>query len=796
MDFRYAVRSMGKNPGFTILAVLVMGLGIGANTAVFSVVNSVLLKPLDYREPDRIVTLRTYWKNNGTGLQASAPDFHDWHDQASAFSAMAYYTTNETAVSTGTSAEYARVASVTPEFTDVFAVRPTVGRFFNADETKPGSNGAVMISDAYWRSHLGGDPAAVGQNLRIFGQSMQIVAVMPPGFRFPGKTDVWYPANTFSRETTSRTAHNYLVVARLKPGATVDAAQTQMTAIAARLEQQYPNDNKNKSARVAVMRDSMVGDVKTTLYILLGAVALVLLIACANVANLLLAKATGRAREMAIRAAVGASRGRIVRLLATESLVLAVLSGVVGVLFAIWGSSALVALAPANVPRLDETAIDGTVLAFTFLASLIASVVFGLAPALHASKVDLNDALKAGATRVTGGGAGRMRSALVVAEIALSVVLVAGAGLLMKSFIALQNVALGYNPERVLVMPSSVPAAGPEGIRRAIQFYKQLMAETRTLPGVTSVGAIRTPPGTVSSNGGYYIDHLPEHPGITSDNAVFTIAAPGAMTTLGIPLLRGRDIGDRDTFDAPFTTLINEALARKAFPGQDPIGRIIYCGFDTPKPMQIVGIVGDVHQRGPGADVSPEIVMPFEQHPGASTAMRLLARTSSDPSTLIEAVRRKARDLSTDVPVKFTSMEELLAQNVATPRFRTMLFGVFAGLAVLLAMAGVYGVMAYVVGQRAPEIGLRMALGASPGDVLRLILRQGLLLASIGVAIGLVGSAAATRLLEKMLFGVKPFDPATYAAVAVMLGAVAVIATYIPARRAMKVDPLVALRQD
>jgi putative ABC transport system permease protein len=796
MDFRYALRSLGKNPGFTILAVLVMALGIGANTAVFSVVNSVLLKPLDYRDPDRIVTVRTHWKNSGTGLQASAPDFHDWHDQSAAFTAMAYYVNGETAISAGPGAEYARVATVTPEFLRVFDVQPQVGRFFNDEETKPGSTGAVVISDAFWRSHYGANPNALGQPVRILGHTMQIVGVLPPRFHFPEKTDLWYPANTFIDETASRSAHNYLVIGRLKPDVAVEQAQSQLVAIAAWLEQTFPESNKNKSVLVTPMRDDMVGDVRTTLYLLLGAVTLVLLIACANVANLLLAKATGRSREMAIRAAVGATRGRIIRLLATESLVLAIVSGALGVVFAIWGSNALVALAPSNVPRLSETSIDGAVLAFTFGSSLLASVFFGLTPALHASRVDLNDALKQGANRVMGGGAGRIRSALVVAEIALSVVLLAGAGLLVKSFMALQNVTLGFQPERVLVMGTSFPASGLDEARRGTRFYKSLLAEAAAMPGVRAAGAIRTPPGRISSNGGYWIDHLPDKPGVGSPQAVFTIAAPGTLAALGIPLRRGRDIGDRDTYDAPFTVLINEALARKSFAGQDPIGRMIYCGFDSMKPMQVVGIVGDVRQRGPAAEPSPELIMPYEQHPQGATGMRVLLRTAAEPGTLAETLRRKARELSADVPVKFTSMDELLSEDVATPRFRTLLFGVFAAVAVSLAMAGVYGVMAYVVGQRANEIGLRMALGASPRLMMGLVLRQGMTLAALGLAIGLAASFAATRLLAEMLFAVKPTDPMTYLVVTVLLGAVALLATYIPARRAMRVDPLIALRME
>jgi putative ABC transport system permease protein len=794
MDFRYALRSLRKNPGFTLLAVLVMALGIGANTAVFSVVNSVLLKPLDYRDPDRIVTVGTLWKNGGQQGQVSAPDFHDWHDQSTAFSALAYYAANETAVRAGSTAEYGRIAAVTPEFFAVFDVQPSLGRLFTAEEQQPRSSAAAIISYSFWQSHFAGKPEALGQTIGIQDKTLSIVGVMPPRFQFPNKTDLWYPANTIFSETTSRSAHNYLVAGRLKPDVKLEQAQAQVASIAARLEKLYPPSNRNKSAIVTRM-----SDVRTTLYLLLGAVGVVLLIACANMANLLLAKSTSRTREIAIRAAVGASRGRIVRQLVTESLVLAAVSGLAGLMLALWGSNALVLLAPKNVPRLAETAIDGWVLAFTLGISVVASLLFGLAPALHASKVDLSDTLKRGAARaVGGGGAGRMRAALVVAEIALSVMLLAGAGLLVKSFVALQNVALGFRPENVVVMSASVPATDVETARRAGRFYQDLIAQVAAIPGVSAVSASRTPPGRVSSNGGYWVDHepRPEELTVAAPQAVFSIVASGAFTALGIPLKTGRDFLESDAYDAPFSAIINEALARKTFPGQNPVGHTIYWGFDSLKEMRIVGVVGDVRQPGPARQPSPEIFAPYQQHPRAGMAMSLMVRTSSDPAAFFETLRRKAREISPDVPVKFTTMESRLSENVATPRFRTLLLGIFAGLAVCLAMAGVYGVMAYVVGQRSAEIGLRMAMGASPMNVMGMVLRQGLALAAIGLAIGLAGAVAATRLLTGMLFEVKPGDPMTYAGVTVLLAVVALAATYIPARRATKVDPLVALRQE
>lgn len=793
MDLRLAFRSLWKNPGFTVLAVLVMGLGIGANTAVFSVVYSVLLRPLDYHEPARIVTVSNFRKNSGAASpNVSAPDFLDWKAQSTVFSSMAFYNGGNTTVKAGPTAEYAQVAFITPEFPAVFGVQPVLGRFFD-----PGREpNAAILSYGFWQSHFGGKPDVLGRTIEISGRALTITGVFPPRFQFPGKTDIWYPAP--DTQGAHRSGHNFRAIARLAAGVTLEQAQSQMAGIAARLEQQYPESNRNKGVLVARMQDSMVSDARFTLYLLLGAVALVLLISCANVANLLLAKATARTREIAIRAAVGASRGRIVRQLVTESLVLSLAAGAAGLVLAQWGSAALVALAPGNIPRLDETSIDAWVLAFTFGISAAASLLFGLAPALAASRVDLNHALKQSAARSLGGGTGYLRSGLVIAEVALSVVLLAGAGLLIRSLAAMNAVDLGFHPKNVLVVGTSVPAPDLAAAQRVTRFYKDLLPEIAALPGVTAVGATRVPPGRIMSNGSYFIDRLPgpQERSTSAPQAVFSIVSPGALAALGIPLKAGRDFSARDTYDAPFTALINESLARQTFGTQNPIGRVIYCGFDSDKPMQIVGIVGDIRQLGPAEPPDPELYMPYEQHPRPSTSMRLLVRATGDPTALTPTLRRMIADRSPDVPLRFTTMESTLSEVTAAPRFNTLLFSIFAALAVCLAMAGVYGVMAYAVSLRAGEIGLRMALGASPGSVLRMVLRQGLSLAAIGLAIGLAGAAAATRLLSTFLFGVQPGDPATYTAVAFVLVTAAAVASYVPARRATRVDPLVALRQE
>jgi len=800
-DFRFALRMLLKNPGFTVTAVLILALGIGANTAMFSVVRAVLLRPLAYSQPDRIVRVATLWKKSGHQGQVSAPDFHDWHDQSSAFERMAIYANYEIPVAVGSganaTAEFPMATMIASDFFECFGVTPVVGREFTPDELKVGSAGAAIISYGFAVRNFGEPKLALGKALVAEGKPLNVVGVMPPGFDFPEKTQVWITEGIFGEETPSRSAHNYRVVGKLKDGVELAQAQTQMTAIGARLEEKYPDSNKTKSVAVTRLRDFLVSDYRLTLLVMLAAVGVVLLIACANLANMLLARAVGRIREIAIRAAIGAGRGRIVRQLVTESVVLGLVAAIVGVIVAYWGVKTMVALAPQDVPRLSEAGIDGGVLLFALAISLVASLVFGLAPALQVLRVDLNSALKQSVRRAGGGTlADRMRQGLVVAEIALSVILVAGAGLLIKSLLALQNVQLGITSERIVMAETSVPSVDLDSAKRGIRFYTQLLPELRALPGVRSAGATTMVPGYTSSNGIYFIDHFPASYDITGPNAIFTVVSPGAFATMGIPLHAGRDFNDSDTNDAPFTAMINEALARRTFPNQDPIGHVIFCGLDSMNPMKIVGVVGNVRQDGPTSEPEAEIYMPYLQHPQPATNMRVIVRTDAEPGVITAAMREKMRTISPDVPAKFSTMEQALSENIAAPRFRTLLLGIFAGLAVCLALAGVYGVMSYVVGQRANEIGLRMALGASPGEILRLVLRQAMVLAGAGIVIGFAGAAAVTRLLTSMLFGVKPTDPATYAAVIGIVLAAALLASYIPARRAMRVDPMVALRYE
>ena len=797
-DLGYAGRNLRRSPGFATLTVLIMALGIGANTAVFSVVNAVLLKPLSYRDPDRIVTLSNFSTSReaptALSKQVSVPDFQDWHDQGSSFDAMAYYSSREKAVIRGSTAEYARVTTVSPEFFRVFAVEPLIGRSFTVEEMKQGAGGAAMISYTYWQNQFGGDPQALGQTVRCPG-SRPIVGVLRPGFRFPNNTDIWVPEVD---APGSRGGRNYLAVGRLKAAVALKRAQTEMTTIARRLEQQFPETNSGQSVGVTKLRDEMVGNVRIMLYLLLGAVTVLLLIACANTATLLLGKATARTREVALRAALGASRKRIVSQLVTESLLLGFVAGLLGLVLAYWGSKMLVALAPADVPRLAETGVDRWVLAFTFATAMITSLLFGLVPAFYVSKVELSDALKQGGTRIaTGGRMIGIRGVLVVAEVALAVTLVSAAGLLLKSFVALHNVALGFQPENVLVMRATVAAPFSVSIVRTRQFFRDMLARVGTLPGVLAAGATMSPPGYVDSTGAYVIDRLPAQPDWSrAPSVVLSVVAPGTFAALGIPIKSGRDFSDSDTLDRPFVAVVNGALVRKSFPNQSPLGRTIFCPFDSLQGMEIIGVVGDVRQGGPESQPMPECYMPYLQHGFNGASLSLVVRTAGDPGALAQALRSLAHKTDPDAPMKFTTMEAMLYEGVAAPRFRTLLFAVFAGLALCLAIAGVYGVMAYTISQRSNEFSLRIALGASTGSVVRLVLGQGLALACIGLALGLAASIADTRLLKSMLFEVQPNDPLVYVAVAVLLGVVALVAGYIPAIRAAKVDPLVALRQE
>jgi putative ABC transport system permease protein len=799
-DLRYAARSLFRQPSFALTAILTLALGIGATTAIFSVVNAIVLRPLPYPEADRIVAVTNWWTRTGTrGTTASAPDFHDWKAQSRSFTALGNYSGGETSVTIGGTADYAVALRVTPGFFDVLGATTSVGRLLSADEEQPGGPLAVVITDAFWKRQFSGDPNVVGSTIKAADRTFTVVGVLKPGIRYPGRADIYYPS-WIVPETASRSAHNYRVIGRLRDDVTVAQAHAEMVAIAKRLEEQYPNSNSGKSALVLPLQDLIVGNARETLYVLLAAVGFVLLIACANVANLLLARATSREREMVVRAAVGAGRGRLVRQLLTESAVLGLSSGIVGLWLARIGVRALVALAPPDLPRVDEIAADATALGFSMLIACVASFLFGLAPALQVSRVHLVDGLRQGGKGSSiGARSGWARNAFVVLEVALAVVLVFGAGLLGRSLMALAAVDMGFSPEQLVVLRTSVPVRSFQEAPRATAFYRDLLPELRAIPGVTAIGGVTSLPTAVRSNGGYWIEGGPgpDQTGVRAPQALFTVTTPDYFRAMRVPVVRGRDFSGSDTRTAPFVAIINESLARASFPNQDPIGRRIQCGLDTLEFMTIVGVVTDIRTAGPATPAQPEIYMPYEQHPGPATALNLVARTAvTDPLALADTLSRKIRERNADVPVRVTTMEGTLETASATPRFRTFLLTVFAAVALLLALAGVYGVMAYTVSQRVPELGVRIALGATPRSILKLIVGEGARLAAIGLVIGLALCSVSARVLEGLLFGVRAGDPMLLAVVIVGVMITTLAACYIPARRAARVDPMIALKAE
>jgi putative ABC transport system permease protein len=797
-DVRFAARSLIRHPGFALTAVITLALGIGATTAIFSVVNSVLLRPLPFPNPERIVSVGVLWtKLNSFGATVSAPDFHDWQAQSRSFTALAYYRGGPTSVRMTDLADYANVYMVSPGFFDALGAHTSVGRLLDRDEEQAGGPLAAVITDAFCRRAFNGSAAAVGSTIKYSNQVFTVVGVLAPGLRYPAAADVFVPAWLFP-ETTSRSAHNYLTVGRLGDGVTVEQANAELRAISENLARQYPESNQDKLARVLPLQELIVGQTRSTLYTLLGAVGLVLLIACANVANLLLSRATSRQREMVVRAAVGANRSRLVRQLLTESAVLGIVAALAGAWLARLGMLALIAMAPANLPRLDEIRVDVTALAFAVGVALVSSVVFGLAPALQASRFQLADGLRQGGKgSAIGARGGWARSAFVVVEIALAVVLVAGAGLLARSLARLAGVDMGFTPDRLLVLQTTVPTRGVSEAPRAVAFYRSLLPELRAVPGVSAAAAAMAPPTVLRSNGGYRIDGDKSPFTVRSPQAIFNVVTAGYFAALGVPLKAGRDVADADVSSAQPVAVINEALARASFPGQDPIGRRIQCGLDRPDFMTIVGVVGDVRTRGPALPAQPEIYMPFEQHPNYSTQMWIVVRTSaSDPTALADTLRRKIVDRDGDVPVNARTMARTLEMATAGSRFQTFLLVAFAAVALMLALAGVYGVMAYTVSQRVAELGVRIALGATPGAIRRLVLGEGAMLAGIGLAAGLALALVSGKALQGLLFGVTPRDPVILGLVTVTVPLATLGACYIPVRRAVRVDPMVALRAE
>ena len=797
-DLRFAIRSLLRQPDFSLTAILTLALGIGATTAIFTVVNGVILRPLPFDEPHRIVAVQNYWVNDGTPQQnVSAPDFHDWKAQSTSFEAMAYYTGGEWSATVNGTAQYVMVFGIAPGFFEALHAQAAVGRLFSEQELRQGAL-SVVLTDAYWRRQFNADPSAIGKTLKFADELFTIIGVLEPGVRFPLTADFY--ATAALRPETPRSAHNYRVLARLRDGVTLGQAQAEMTAIAKRLEAQYPASNKDKLVLLQPLQDLVVRNIRQTLYVLLGAVGVVLLIACANVANLLLARSAIRVREMVVRAAVGASRGRLVRQLLTESAVLSIAAALLGAWLARLATAALLSSAPDSLPRATQVQVDLVALGFALAVALAASLIFGLAPALQMSRVQLNEGLRQGGKgSAAGSRTGVARSTFVVAEVALALVLVVGASLLGRSLSTLLAVDMGFDAERLLVLRTAVPVQSFDQASRATDFYREVLADIRTMPGVESAAGVTSLPTQVRSTGAYQV----EGRGSFEDSlailpqAVLNVVTPDYFRTLRVPLRRGRDFNEGDRRGATMVAIINESLARASFGDRDPVGQRIQCGLDTLDFLTIVGVVADVRTSGPASPATAELFMPYQQHPGPATSLNIVARSNTDnPLALIETIRRGIAARNSDVPVKALTMEETLETASETARFRTVLLVTFAGVALLLAIAGIYGVMSYTISQRIPELGIRIALGAAPSSILKLVIRQGATLAAIGVLLGLALALAAGRFLEGLLFGVEPRDPWIFVTVTLAVTLAALAACVLPGRRAVRVDPMVALRAE
>ncbi|HYO99377.1 MAG TPA: ABC transporter permease [Pyrinomonadaceae bacterium] len=795
-DLRYGARMLVKHRGFTFVAVLTLALGIGANSAIFSVVNAVLLKPLPYKDPNGIVYLWERLPQGGEG-SVSVPNLRDWQEQNDVFEHIAAYEQGNFSLQGSDLPERSAGASVTANFFDVLGVAPKRGRAFVAGEDTAGKNRVVVLSDQLWQRNFGSDPRIVNREVLIGGENYTVVGVMPPGFQFPSRTtELWVPLVFSDQHATSRGTHAFSSVARMKPGVTLEQAQEQMNVIARRLEQQYPDQQTKRGIIVGRLQEEIVKSVRPALLILLGAVGFVLLIACTNVANLLLARAAARRREIAIRTALGAGRARLVRQFLTESVLLSVAGGLVGLLVAKWSIDALLTLTTGVLPRAAEVGLDARVLGFTMLLSLVTGIVFGLAPALQTSRADVQDALKDGGTSGSSPRANWLRSILSVAQIASAIVLLVGAGLLVKSFVRLQGVESGVSPENVLTMRITLPAAKYETTEAATTFYTQLLERVSALPGVEAAGAINLLPVQRSgTNGNVQIVGDPPDPAGQAPLVEYRTATPDYFRALGIPLVAGRFFEPAARERVP-VAIVNQTFVRVILNGRDALGKQIQ---NDGTPIQIVGVVRDVKQTGLTTPPRPEMFLPYNSPfwSGMTQNMSLVVRASSDPAALAQAIRREVFAVDPAQPVyNVLTMEQVLDESISRQRLNMTLLSIFAALATLLSTIGIYSVMSYLVTQHTREIGIRMALGAQPKDVLKLVLGQGLMLTLIGVVIGVAGALALTRLMETLLFGVRATDPLTFVGVSLLLTCVALLACYIPARRAMRVDPMVALRYE
>jgi predicted permease len=795
-DIRYGIRNLLKHPGFTIVAIATLALGIGANSAMFSAVNAVLLRPLPYPESDLIVLFEGVNPGKGTtASNMSVPDFADWQQQSQGFEQMAGFVSGGALLVSNDETERVRGTSVTADFFPLFRTNAMKGRTLQPDDSQKGREPVVLLSQALWQRRFGGDENVVGSKVTLGGKSATVVGVMPASFDYPGQSELWvpFPIDALAERRDNR---NINVIARLKPGVTLSQAQAEIDTINQRLAQSYGETNSGWSARLTNLRESLVGATRASLLILLGAVAFVLLIACANVGNLLLARASVRQKEIAVRTALGASRSRIIRQLLTESLLLSTIGGGIGLLLSLWLTKLLIKVSPQSIPRLDEIRLDARVFVFTLALAVITGLIFGLAPALQAARINLNERLKEGGrSGATGASHNRVRSLMMVSEIALSFMLLVGAGLLIRSFIRLSDVSPGLNTENTLTMRTSL-SKYPQGEPR-VQALRQVVEKLTALPGVESAGSVLSLPlgGDTLNVGRSLIREGRPATTEESSNATYLVVTTDYFRTLQIPLVSGRAFTEQDTEQTPKVVIVNETMARQLWPGESPVGRRITIWRDEKFPREIVGVVGDI-KPSLDTEAGSQMYVPFAQDSNWS-GMSLVIRSSGDPTTITAAARNAIRSFDKALPVyNVKTMNDVLATSVGPRRTPMLLLSAFAAVAVLLAMIGIYGVTAYNVTQRTQEIGIRMALGAQMTDVVKLILKNGMALALLGIAVGVAGAFLLTRLLTSLLFGVQATDGPTFVAVSFGLLFTALIACYIPARRATKVDPLEALRYE
>lgn len=802
-DLRYSIRVLLGKPGFTVIAVIALALGIGANTAIFSAVDAILLRPLPYNEPERLVWI---WEHNlASDIQRepiSFPNFSDYREQNQVFENVAAFTRWQPILTTAGEPERILADQVSASLFSTLRVETAEGRTFLPEEDQPGKNRVAILSRGLWKRRFGSDKKVIGETITLNSIPFTVVGVMPEQYRHPDP-DARKPIELFvplglSANTAHRRLDTLNVIARLKPSTSIDQARAEMETISARLDQQYPEANAGWGVTIIPLHERFVGDVRPAMLFLLGAVAFLLLIACANVANLLLVRAMSRQKEIAIRKALGASRRRLIRLFLTESVLLALMGGAFGSLLAFWGINILVALSPVNIPRIGEARLDMLALGFTLAISLLTGIIFGLAPAVEASNPDLNESLKEGSKNSSQGvSTGRIRSLLMVSEVSMALILMICAGLMIKSFLRLQQVNAGFNPERVLTVELALPVTKYREQHQALSFYKEVVRRVENLPGVQAVATVSTVPlGTSISVLNLEIEGRPQPSSDHVIGAESQVVSPSYFRVMSIPLLKGRLFADQDVESVPGVIVINDEMAARYWPNEEAIGKRISLEDAKTGPfLTVIGVVGNVHQVSLDSEPYPQMYQAYSQNPAWGAA--LVVRTASDPIGMTSAIRAQVSSLDMNQPLyNVRTMEQVLSESISRQRFNTLLISLFTVVALALAAVGIYGVVSYSVSHRSHEIGIRMALGAQRRDILKMIIEYGLKLALVGAAIGLAAAFVLTRVMTSLLYGVSAIDPFTFAIGTIILIGLALLGCYIPARRATKVEPMIALRYE